>query len=78
MRLVRVIWRDSGLSHEDGWKTAVQIRNSTALVETVGFVIHEDDQNITLAMGRTTDLDTDLYFGIHSVWKPAIKGMADL
>lgn len=76
MSLVRIVWRDSGLSHESGWRTAAQVENRTAIVTTVGFVIHEDDENVTLAMGRADD--PALYFGIHTVWKPSIQSMEEL
>jgi hypothetical protein len=70
MRLVRIVWRDSGLQHENGWRMAPQIQNTTPDVESVGYVVHEDNENITIAQGYSADLE--LYYGIHTIWKTAI------
>ena len=70
MRIVRIVWHDSGLQHESGWLTPAQIENRTSEVSSVGYVIHEDDDNITLAMGWTPD--PEMFYGVHTIWKPSI------
>lgn len=76
MRLVRIVWRDSGLSHDHGWQTAAQIENRTVLVQSVGLVVHEDDENVTIATGHSAELD--LWYGIHTIWRRAIESIRDL
>lgn len=78
MRLVKVIWRDSGLQHESGWHTPAQIPNETHAVEEVGFVIHEDDDNITLAMGHVIATTDVMIYGPHTIWKPSIKNIVEI
>jgi hypothetical protein len=76
MRLVRITWHDSGMQHESGWKTPEQVENRTPSVISVGYVVHEDDENITIAQGFC--IDPELYYGFHTVWKPAVKKMEEL
>lgn len=76
MRLVRIVWRDSGIEHEGGWRTSAQIENRTPLVQSVGLVVHEDDDNLTIATGHSDELG--LWYGIHTIWKPAIESIRGL
>jgi hypothetical protein len=76
MRLVRITWRDSAMQHEQGWHTAPQIENTTPLVTSVGWVMHDEDEFITLAMGRSDQ--HDLWYNIQTIWKPSVKTMEEL
>lgn len=58
-RLVKVVWRDiQGL--EDTWETLEEIRElSPVSIETVGWIIVESEEYITM----TSSLSTDKTFG---------------
>lgn len=50
--MIRVEWLDSGLSYTDGWKSFSEIieKAKLAIVTTVGFKFHEDDDAIYVAL----------------------------
>lgn len=69
-------WHDSGVTHESGWVTPAQVPNVTPIVESVGYIVHEDEENITIAQGRS--FDPELMYLMHTIWKPAITHIVDL
>lgn len=50
--------------------TGQQVHNTTPTVESVGIVVHEDNENITIAQGYSEE--HGLYYGCHTIWKQAI------
>lgn len=75
MRLVKIVWHDSGMTHESGWRTSAQVENRTPLVISVGFTVHEDEENMTIAQGYSAELG--LYYGMHTIWKRSIEKIVE-
>lgn len=71
--LVRVVWHDSGL-HIDGWKSATKITEeaqaSSPAVTTVGFLIHDDDDQTIVAL--SWDAANDTYYGAQVIYKTSL------
>jgi hypothetical protein len=72
---VHVRWLDSGLFHENGWETREQIipKARTTSVDTVGILLFEDDDNISVALSM--DPDNKHYFGVQTISKKNVEGM---
>jgi hypothetical protein len=50
--IVYIEWLDSGLSYTDGWKSKEEIISAAklAIVTTVGFLFHETDDTLYIAL----------------------------
>lgn len=72
--MVRIVWTDSGLWHEQGWETKEEILASTGgLVDvvTVGTLVHEEDDRYFVAL--SADNVNSAYYGIQIIAKSAVK-----
>lgn len=50
MRIELVLWRDAGSLEEDsGWVGAEDVSDDNPLIQSVGFVVKETTNNLTLA-----------------------------
>lgn len=71
-----VRWLDSGTHLSDGWMSLDIVRQqapaSLQVVETVGHVIHEDDE--VLVLGLSIDEANATVFGAQVIAKPCIRG----
>lgn len=73
MRIVRVRWLDSGahLDFDRGWRTLTEFMEKAALgtmeAETVGYLMHEDDDVILL--GQTHNPTGDNWVGAQMIAK---------
>jgi hypothetical protein len=52
-----ITWRDAG-GEQDGWIDPKDIDDDNPLVQSVGWVVKETDNNVTLAMDVADDGDT--------------------
>lgn len=69
-------WRDSGL-HIEGWKNKDEIiKNKTVIVETCGYLVYYDKDNIYIALTRHKEENS--YYGVQVIWKPSIVSMVRL
>lgn len=70
--LLKVVWRDSGVQHSDGWSTKQAILKTALItnVVTVGTFMHETEDTLYIAL--SVDYENDLYFGVQAIWKPDI------
>lgn len=57
MKIELITWRDAG-GEQDGWLDATDIDDANPIIKSVGFVVKETDNNITLAMDLADDGDT--------------------
>ncbi len=71
---VRIQWIDSGMHVDKGWKSLedykTDINISKATVETVGILMHEDEDS--LMVGLSYDPTHDAWYGAQWVLKPNI------
>lgn len=74
MKIEKIVWMDSGFSHDDGWQSIVNIMKdwSPTKLETisVGIVAYEDDDVVGLSL--THSPSTDAYIGVMLIWKKSI------
>lgn len=78
MRLVKVVWRDSGIQHSEGWEKLSTILAITKIsnVTTVGVLAHETEDTLYVAL--SVDPDHENYFGVQGIYKPDIISFDDL
>lgn len=57
MKIELVTWRDAG-GEEQGWLSPEDIDDENPIIQSVGWVVKETDNNITLAMDWADDGDT--------------------
>lgn len=57
MKVELVIWRDAG-GESDGWEPPEAISDDNPLIKSVGWVVKETPNNVTLAMDISADGDT--------------------
>jgi hypothetical protein len=61
-RLVHVEWVDSGLNIDHGWASKDKYLENTEkkrmLVDTVGILMHEDEEKVVVALSHDQNLDT--------------------
>lgn len=78
MRIVRVVWIDSGTFSGESWDSIEHIVHSTKIsdVVTVGHLAFEDED--TLYIGLSHDPDHDNFFGVQAILKKSIKFLSDL
>ncbi len=63
--IARIVWLDA--QGEDGWKSLQEVKDGPHLaqIDSVGFVIREDDTSITLALAiDTTNENSGAYMTI--------------
>lgn len=71
-----VRWIDSGLSIH-GWNNIEEIKEKkVATVETVGYLVFEDEDSIYLALTRHKE--ESQYYGIQVIWRKSIVSMERL
>lgn len=72
MKYLRVVWRDSGIQHSEGWEKLSTILAMTKIsnVETVGVFAHETDDTLYIAL--SADYDHNNFFGVQGIYKPDI------
>lgn len=73
MLRVQVEWLDSGLQRSDGWETKEAIISEAKLVvvNSVGFLMHEDETTLYLALSH--DPEHDHYFGVQLIGKESVR-----
>jgi hypothetical protein len=75
-RRYEVHWLDSG-KHLDGWRDKDSIiRERPEIVCTVGYKVHEDEENLYMAL--TSDRKSSQYFGVQVIDKNSIKRISPL
>ena len=52
MKLELVIWRDAG-GEEGGWLAADEVDDENPIIHSVGWVVKETENNVTLAMDHS-------------------------
>jgi hypothetical protein len=57
MKIELVTWRDAG-GEEQGWLAADDINDDNPIIQSVGWVVKETDNNLTLCMDWADDGDT--------------------
>lgn len=57
MNIELITWRDAG-GEQDGWLDANDIDDANPIIRSVGFVVKETDNNVTLAMDLADDGDS--------------------
>jgi hypothetical protein len=57
MNIELVTWRDAG-GEEEGWKSPADVEDDNPIITSVGWVVKETVNNITLAMDLADDGDT--------------------
>lgn len=57
MKMELITWRDAG-GEQDGWLDTADIDDANPIIQSVGWVVKETDNNITLAMDLSDDGDT--------------------
>lgn len=57
MKIELVIWRDAG-GESEGWESPEDISDENPIIKSVGWLVKETDNNITLAMDLADDGDT--------------------
>jgi hypothetical protein len=71
-----VRWIDSGLSIH-GWNSLEEIsQKKIATVETVGYLVFEDEDSIYLALTRHKE--ENAYYGVQVIWRKSIVSMERL
>ncbi len=65
--LVLIEWLDSNFEH--GWLSVNKLSGILVLTESVGFIVAEDENKISIAQNKS-ELDT--YMGIMTIPKPCI------
>lgn len=67
--MYRVVWLDSGIHKDLGWASAADYMEGTGLAEmtvtTVGMIMHEDDDIVTL--GLNYDPNHDNWIGVQLI-----------
>jgi hypothetical protein len=57
MRIELIIWRDAG-GEQDGWMDPDDLDDVNPIISSVGWVVKETENNVTLAMDYADDGDT--------------------
>jgi hypothetical protein len=57
MKIERITWRDAG-GEQDGWIATDDLDDDNPIVQSVGWVVKETENNVTLAMDLADDGDT--------------------
>ena len=57
MKIELVTWRDAG-GEQEGWQDPSDIDDANPIITSVGWVVKETDNNLTLAMDIADDGDT--------------------
>lgn len=57
MKIELIVWRDAG-GEQDGWQAAEDVDDENPIITSVGWVVKETDNNVTLAMDCADDGDT--------------------
>jgi hypothetical protein len=57
-KLELVTWRDAG-GEDSGWKSPSDIGDDNPIITSVGWVVKETDNNLTLAMDLADDGETN-------------------
>lgn len=69
---VEIHWLDSGLQVHDGWSSKSDFTSARlCVVETVGFLVHEDEESYYVALTR--DSKNNHYFGVQLIAKQNVK-----
>lgn len=73
MKRVEIVWTDSGTFYKgEGWtdKDTVISHTKIGTVQTVGLLMHEDDDTVWLALSY--DEENGAYFGVQAIHKQSI------
>ena len=54
MKIEIITWRDAG-GEQEGWQSAEELDDDNPIVQSVGWVVKETDNNVTLAMDLADD-----------------------
>jgi hypothetical protein len=57
MQIELITWRDAG-GEQDGWQAPEDIEDTNPIIQSVGWVVKETENNVTLAMDLSDDGDT--------------------
>jgi hypothetical protein len=57
MRIELITWRDAG-GEQEGWQAPEDVDDENPIISSVGWVVKETDNNVTLAMDWADDGDT--------------------
>ncbi|MGD9682613.1 MAG: hypothetical protein AB7W16_15605 [Candidatus Obscuribacterales bacterium] len=74
-KIVQVFWTDSQTPNVVGWMDQNEISHEPSSIETVGYLIHEDDESVTIAASVSND---DLVQGVIVIPKAVITSSCDL
>jgi hypothetical protein len=58
MKIEIITWRDAGGEVDDGWKAVDDVDDINPIIQSVGWVVKETANNVTLAMDLADDGDT--------------------
>lgn len=57
MKIELITWRDAG-GEQEGWQAPEDLDDENPIIQSVGWVVKETDNNVTLAMDWADDGDT--------------------
>jgi hypothetical protein len=57
VKIELITWRDAG-GEQGGWQSPEEVDDVNPIIQSVGWVVKETDNNVTLAMDLSDDGDT--------------------
>lgn len=57
MKIELITWRDAG-GEQEGWQAPEDVDDVNPIIQSIGWVVKETDNNVTLAMDLSDDGDT--------------------